>query len=353
MLSRQFPYFIIAAFFLTALTSAAASAEVIRADGAYGCRSREEYEVFGKFISERNLYNYNNALKNGECIRIPFGLDVHVIKRKGGFFFSVVRLPGDEREWWTSSNNFLTAIEMEKWLANLDALAKEFQEDSKVGEGAQSPHSPSNQQIEKPWYGVPTQLPLALRGNIATPAGIFRDTKGSVWAVMALKRTANAGEAEVSAQGSAVAVSPSHLVTNCHVVAGAERLILSQGAEQFDAILLSEDSISDRCILTAQKPLANYVHGVRSFSDLEIGERVFTVGSPRGLEQTLGDGLISGLRSDASTRYIQTSAPISPGSSGGGLFDSSGNLLGITTFMLKDSQSLNFAIAAEDFWRAN
>ena len=53
-------------------------------------------------------------------------------------------------------------------------------------------------------------------------------------------------------------------------------------------------------------------------------------------------------------RYVQTSAPISPGSSGGGLFDARGNLVGITTlvFVGKEhlNQSLNFAIAAEMYW---
>lgn len=48
-------------------------------------------------------------------------------------------------------------------------------------------------------------------------------------------------------------------------------------------------------------------------------------------------------------RLIQTTAPISPGSSGGGLFDAKGNLIAITAFFLKGSQNLNFAVAAEDF----
>lgn len=48
---------------------------------------------------------------------------------------------------------------------------------------------------------------------------------------------------------------------------------------------------------------------------------------------------------------IQTSAPVSPGSSGGALVDARGALLGITTFIVKDAQNLNFAIAAEEFWR--
>ena len=50
-------------------------------------------------------------------------------------------------------------------------------------------------------------------------------------------------------------------------------------------------------------------------------------------------------------RYLQTTAAISPGSSGGGLFDASGNLVGITTMTLRGTQNINFAIPAEDFWK--
>jgi serine protease Do len=60
--------------------------------------------------------------------------------------------------------------------------------------------------------------------------------------------------------------------------------------------------------------------------------------------------MISGLRVRNDIRYVQTTAQISPGSSGGALVDSKGALVGITTFLLKDAQNLNFAIAAEDFW---
>jgi len=70
-----------------------------------------------------------------------------------------------------------------------------------------------------------------------------------------------------------------------------------------------------------------------------------------GLTKTLGEGLISGLRSEGGISYVQTTAPISPGSSGGALVDSKGALVGITTFLLKDAENLNFAIAAEEFWR--
>ena len=69
------------------------------------------------------------------------------------------------------------------------------------------------------------------------------------------------------------------------------------------------------------------------------------------LENTLGEGIVSGLRKRRDVDLVQTTAPISPGSSGGGLFDASGNLIGITTFLLRDGQNLNFAIAADTFWK--
>ncbi|TAN74284.1 MAG: serine protease, partial [Magnetospirillum sp.] len=85
--------------------------------------------------------------------------------------------------------------------------------------------------------------------------------------------------------------------------------------------------------------------------DLKVGETVYSIGAPKGLEATLGQGLVSGLRTIKGLRYVQTSAPISAGSSGGGLFDAAGNLVGITTFHLRDAEGLNFAISVDDYFR--
>jgi len=76
----------------------------------------------------------------------------------------------------------------------------------------------------------------------------------------------------------------------------------------------------------------------------KVGERVFTLGSPLQLEGTLSEGVVSGLRTEDGTALVQTTAAISPGSSGGGLFDSGAKLIGITTFTLRNGQALNFAI---------
>jgi len=62
---------------------------------------------------------------------------------------------------------------------------------------------------------------------------------------------------------------------------------------------------------------------------------------------TISEGLVSGVREADAQTWVQTTAPISPGSSGGGLFDTQGRLVGITTFLLKDKQNLNFAVPAE------
>ncbi|VVE19866.1 Periplasmic pH-dependent serine endoprotease DegQ [Pandoraea fibrosis] len=85
---------------------------------------------------------------------------------------------------------------------------------------------------------------------------------------------------------------------------------------------------------------------------LRVGQKVYTLGSPSGQELSLADGIISSLHLDTDERIslIQTSAPVSPGSSGGGLFDTEGRLIGLTTAVLEDArhlnQNLNYAIPA-------
>lgn len=66
------------------------------------------------------------------------------------------------------------------------------------------------------------------------------------------------------------------------------------------------------------------------------------------MELTISNGIISGFReTNGGMKLRQTTAPFSPGSSGGGLFDDQGRLVGITTLIAKDSQNLNFAVSAK------
>jgi hypothetical protein len=155
-------------------------------------------------------------------------------------------------------------------------------------------------------------------------------------------------------QGSAVAVTKSTLVTNCHVIEGALKIVVTQDKKERVAKVSASDPVKDRCVLEVAETDLVPVAGVRPYVDLKVGEPLYTLGAPSGLELSLANGILSALREDQGVRYVQTTAPISPGSSGGGLFDARGNLVGITTLVLAGkqhlNQSLNFAIAAEMYW---
>jgi hypothetical protein len=197
----------------------------------------------------------------------------------------------------------------------------------------------------QPWQAL-KDFPLAA-GEPLAAAALFEKVSPSIARV---EGTLSDG----LSQGSAVAVTPKLLLTNCHVVAGATRIKVSQGKNEWPARLMSSDVGKDRCVLEVSGAQLKPVQGVRPYVDLKVGERLYTVGNPSGLDLTLADGLLSALREEDGVRYVQTTAPISPGSSGGGLFDARGNLVGITTLVVVGkehlNQSLNFAIAAEMFW---
>ena len=180
------------------------------------------------------------------------------------------------------------------------------------------------------------------RVNALAPVQLFKMLSPSIYVVNVTRSDGN------ELQGSAVAVSSNILLTNCHVVSNSSSIILTQNKMNIHATLVSADDDADRCILKTESALTSHVP-IRSYDELNIGERVYSIGAPAGLELTMSDGLLSGKRTLTGRRFVQTTAPISPGSSGGGLFDEAGNLIGITTFKLKGMENLNFAISAGDY----
>jgi hypothetical protein len=152
-------------------------------------------------------------------------------------------------------------------------------------------------------------------------------------------------------QGSGVIVGPNRVVTNCHVVlrkGGGPRSqinVIHQN-QNYQAQLVNNDVQYDTCLLVVPKLTASPAT-IANISSLRVGQRVYAIGAPSGLELTLTDGLISSLRIVDRTQVIQTSTPISPGSSGGGLFDENGDLIGITSFFIRSGNGLNFAYRAD------
>ena len=199
-----------------------------------------------------------------------------------------------------------------------------------------------------PAWSIPAPKPARVLESTLTPSELFKKVSPAIYSVAA----EGPPPRHLASHGSAVAVSSREAITNCHVVAQAKSISLSNAARAFKAELVSADASTDRCYLKVLDGELDPVSGIRDYTTLAVGEAVFTIGSPKGLVNTLGSGLLSGLRkSEGEAHYVQTTAPVSEGSSGGGLFDDRGNLIGVTTFTVRDSQNLNFAIAASEFWK--
>lgn len=132
--------------------------------------------------------------------------------------------------------------------------------------------------------------------------------------------------------GSAVVVAPGQLVANCHVLAKASSFVIRQDNVTYGATLEYPDVERDLCQISVANFRAAPVT-ISPPSAARVGQRVYAIGSPRGVENTLNEGMLSGLRGGygADEHLLQTTAPVSPGSSGGGLFDAEGRLLGIMT----------------------
>lgn len=171
------------------------------------------------------------------------------------------------------------------------------------------------------------------------PSEVFLRASPSVVIVMGVKKS------QEGSLGSGVAIRANTVATNCHVIDAANRLFVQHSDKLLRASVFARDDDRDVCLLKID-------HGklspavIAEAGKIQPGNRVYAIGSPRGLEKTISEGLISGIRWTENGHIIQTSAAISKGSSGGGLFDSNGGLVGFTTFFYSDSQNLNFAIPA-------
>ena len=154
------------------------------------------------------------------------------------------------------------------------------------------------------------------------------------------------GDGRPFARGSGVVIGPQKVLTNCHVIQRAVTVRVRMGSAEYSANSGVSDNYLDLCALLVPSLEAPEVKRA-SVKDVRVGQTVYAIGAPQGLDRTLSQGLVSALRDTNEGTVIQTSAAISPGSSGGGLFDAEGRLVGITTFQTKLGQNLNFALPAD------
>lgn len=161
-----------------------------------------------------------------------------------------------------------------------------------------------------------------------------------------------------SGQGSGFFVTAEgHLLTNFHVVEGEKRVSVTQFVEEGgtlkrvvykDVDIVATAPFYDLAVLRVTKlehPIEPVVFAVND--DVAVGETVFTIGNPMGLERSVTEGVVSQTgRLFQGLLFLQVDAPVNPGNSGGPLFNSRGQMIGVINMGMPWMQGLNFAIPA-------
>ncbi len=147
-----------------------------------------------------------------------------------------------------------------------------------------------------------------------------------------------------------------HILTNFHVIDGAREIQVTLfDGSQYDGKLIGKDASSDVAVIKVEAPPGSLLPvTIGDSAQLRVGQRVFAIGNPFGLERTLTTGIISSLNRSLPSRnhrtmksIIQIDAAINPGNSGGPLLDSGGRLIGMNTAIASStgqSAGVGFAI---------
>jgi V8-like Glu-specific endopeptidase len=179
----------------------------------------------------------------------------------------------------------------------------------------------------------------------ATQEGVADVVKRSSDAVVLIVISNSAGQE--TALGSGFLVSADgEIVTNNHVIKEAHSAIvkLSNGAFFPVSGVLASDADKDLAVIKVNGKNLPFL-ALGDIDKLHVGDHVVAIGSPLGLEGTASDGIVSALRDVASKKWIQTTAPVSHGNSGGPLLDMNDHVVGVITWgvNLELGQNLNFA----------
>jgi S1-C subfamily serine protease len=206
--------------------------------------------------------------------------------------------------------------------------------------------SPARRAVVTASLVLATIFPVAIEASAQEPesvaARIARENLPSVVTLIALD-----DRDQPLALGSGFFITRDGvLVTNAHVVGGAARVLVRWRGQNGVAVKILNfakkyDLVTIQTSFAATPPVL-----LADSETAAAGQDIIVLGSPQGLEGTVSTGIIGGLRTIGGVRYLQITAPISPGSSGGPVFDSQGRVIGISTATSAKGQNLNFALPA-------
>lgn len=184
-----------------------------------------------------------------------------------------------------------------------------------------------------------TGLPCTVSAQ--TPQEIARKAFGST--VLLVMEDANGQPLSL---GSGFFVRDGEVASNLHVVEGAARgyaKIVGQKAKFDIEGITAVDRERDLVILKISGARASTL-ALGSSDPVQVGETVYAVGNPQGLEGTFSQGIVSSIREVGTDKILQITAPISPGSSGGPVLNGKGEVIGVSVATFRGGQNLNFAI---------
>ena len=146
--------------------------------------------------------------------------------------------------------------------------------------------------------------------------------------------------------GSGFFVREGEIATNLHVIEGAAsgyiKLVGEKRKYDIDGIT-AVDARRDLVVLKVSA-VRSHVLSLGNSETVQVGEPVYVVGNPQGLEGTFSQGIVSSIRNVGTDKLLQITAPISPGSSGGPVLNAKGEVVGVSVATFTGGQNLNFAI---------
>lgn len=185
-------------------------------------------------------------------------------------------------------------------------------------------------------------LPAQVKNPSMSPGEIYQKTSSAVVLIELYN-----DKQELVKQGSGFMISADgRILTNYHVIGHSKHATvrLANGDAYDDVQILDIDKRKDIALIKVKAVELPFLMLGKS-NDSQIGDNVFALGNPLGvLQNTLSEGIISGIRSGDGYRYFQISAPISHGSSGGPIFNNKAEVIGIAVSSIESGQNLNFAV---------
>jgi len=171
---------------------------------------------------------------------------------------------------------------------------------------------------------------------------VFRKASPSVVVIIALD-----SKDQPQALGSGFAVGEHLLATNFHVIHNASKLKVFTAVSHEELTVTGVKGIDNNRDLALIETSSTLSPLKIKTGQVEVGEAVYVIGNPRGLDATLSSGLVSALRNGEDPKMYQVTAPISPGSSGGPVMTSDIEVIGVATSYLENGQNLNFAVQGQ------